>query len=126
MMLPSLSINVPSFHSFLDEVQAIRCFFFEWIGYRISPTEVIDTLYAAGGGIPDMWNQPSWRGLALLLSILFLASCARTTPLSKEDLAAALRDNPEVLLEALEREQRRLGRNCREGVQGTSGERPQG
>jgi protein-disulfide isomerase len=49
-----------------------------------------------------MWNQQSWRGLTLLLSILFLTSCARTTPLSKEDLAAALRDNPEVLLEALE------------------------
>jgi protein-disulfide isomerase len=43
-----------------------------------------------------------WKRIALLLMFLLMASCARNASISKEDLATALKDNPEVLLEILE------------------------
>jgi protein-disulfide isomerase len=49
-----------------------------------------------------MWKQSLWKWTALSFSVLLVASCARSTTLSREELAAALKEHPDILLETLE------------------------
>jgi protein-disulfide isomerase len=51
-----------------------------------------------------MWTLHNRTCAALLLFALLVTACARQAPLTKEELATALREHPEVLLEALEQQ----------------------